>query len=274
MNEIKEDLSLVELEITEYFGHFITILKKNFLNFLPVIIMLLGLNTVSQYKETLAEFFSYSSVGEKIYVVFKNFGMEKYIDGGATEIYGDYAVVYGLRVWTWRFIEIFYISFFVILCIGITLSVCRYIEYDMKTNPIMKITKSFFRVVKFMLVFFLIMLIFSKAVNFIPENRFLCFIILLPFVVLLYRSIFTIQEYFYQKNSLLVSVKNSFSYTKSDMNIFGTGLLLFFIGKLAFLTFPDVVIILSVTLLQILFVILITLSYFNVKYVEDKIAGK
>ena len=41
MNEIKEDLNILELEGFEFLNYTLKILKRNFLNFLPVIILLI-----------------------------------------------------------------------------------------------------------------------------------------------------------------------------------------------------------------------------------------
>ena len=85
MSDIKEDLNIMELEGLEFLGYSFKIIKRNFLNFLPVIIIMILLNLCNTYNFEAAYKFSDSSYGMKIYRFFTDLKIGWLIDEGRGE---------------------------------------------------------------------------------------------------------------------------------------------------------------------------------------------
>lgn len=266
MNDIKEDLALMELERLEYFNYFILILKNNILNFLFMIVIMILLNTLLFYKTELSYYFSGSLLGEYIYIKLNNLGFGKLIDEGL----GTKVMQLGLYYRSKEFIEGF-ASYIKWLCyIGMTISTSKYIESNLKTNPVFEIIKSFFRIGKLTFLILISGIFVSEIKQIIFRNKFTSFLLLIFIFIFIYKCIFIIQEYFYYKNSFLSSLKHSFTYIDFKTNIIGLGLLIVPLNLIVDYTFPSIAAILLNTFLEILIIIFITLSYFNIKYLKDK----
>lgn len=170
MNDIKEDLALMELERLEYFNYFILILKNNIFNFLFVIVIMILLNTLIFYERDLAFYFSESFFGEHIYKKLNNFG-KSLIDDGL----GIVVMKLGLYYRGKEFIEGF-ASYIKWLCyIGITISTCKYIESNLKTNPVFEIIKSFFRIGKLTFIILITGILVSEFGGIIFRNKIIYF---------------------------------------------------------------------------------------------------
>ena len=263
MNEIKEDLNIMELEGLEFLGYSFKIIKRNFLNFLPVIIIMILLNIYNVYSLETAIKFSESSYGMKIYRFFTDLKIEWLIDEGL----GEEAVVLGLYLRFQNLNQFIYLFVNSILCSGIVISICKYIDQGIKTNPLSEIRKSAFKIFKFLIVEFSaagILKILSE------KNKFSYVIVYIFLLFILIRCIFFFQEYFYQKNSMIKAVKNSFGYSIPALGFAGLFLAYFSYQLLEMLRYyPDGIRVLMSVFFQLMIIILITLNYFNVKYLND-----
>ena len=266
MNEIKEDLDIMELEGLEFLDYSLKIMKRNFLNFLPFIIILILLNLYGVYKGEMAYKISTGSYGLKIYSFFADLKMGWFIDEGFGAEWASLGLYHRLR----NLEEFVYLLLNSILYPGIIISVCKYIDQNIKTNPLLEIKKSFFKILKFITVEFLAIATVKSALK---GNKFIIAIACFFLIFLIVKCIFFFQEYFYQRNSMIKSIKNSYGYSSLMFGFPGV-----FIAWSAYqlieilMYYPLVTRVTLVPVnvfLQLLIVNLITLSYFNAKYLND-----
>ena len=263
MNDIKEDLNIMELEGLEFLGYSFQIIKRNFLNFLPVIIIMILFNLCNTYSFKAAYKFSDSSYGMKIYRFFADLKIGWFIDEGRGEEWASL----GLFNHFLYLSEFIYLFFFSILCSGIVISICKYIDQGIKTNPLSEIKNSAFKILKFLIVEFLAIGIIKT----LPEkNKFIQIIVSIFLIFVIIKCIFFFQEYFYQKNSMIKAIKNSSAYSIPAMELAGLSLAYFSYQLLGMMEYySDVIGIPMSVFFQLMAIILITLNYFNIKYLND-----
>lgn len=263
MNEIKEDLNIVELEGLEFIKYSFIILKKNFLNFLPLIIGMIFLNIFGKYRGDAAYFFSKSNYGMKVYKIFASLKIGWLIDKGNGELW----VKLGLFRGFYSFAEFIYLFMNSILYFGIIISICKYIDQNIKTNPLLEIRKSVSRILKFIVLEFLAVLAIKEVLG---KNIFINMIIYVFLAVIIMKSIFFAQEYFYQKNSIIVSIKNSFYYFSLKLELAGIMLACLSFGMIEItVNLPEMMSVLLSIFFILMTAVLTTLSYFNTKYLID-----
>ena len=266
MNEIKEDLDIMELEGLEFLDYSLKIMKRNFLNFLPLIIILVLLNLYGLYKVEIAWKISESSYGLKIYRLFSDLKIERFIDEGLGEEWAVLGLYHRFR----NLEEVIYLLFNIILYPGIMISVCKYIDQNIKTNPLLEIKNSFFKIFKFIVAEILIIVALREVSR---GNKFIAGIVCFLMVFLIVKCIFFFQEYFYQRNSMIKSIKNSYDYSDITFSFPGLFIAWSTFQLIEILTYYPLIIkvmLIPVNIfLQLLIVNLITLSYFNAKYLND-----
>ena len=264
MNEIKEDLNILELEGFEFLNYSLKIIKRNFLNFMPVIIILILLNFYNAYSIEIAGKFSESSHGMKIYRFFTNLKIEWLIDEGLGEEWAELILFNRFG----NLSDFIYLFFSSIIYFGIVISVCKYIDQGIKTNPLSEIRNSAFRIFKFLLVEFLVIGIIVKII--LNKNVFVSAVIYVFLIFVVIKGVFFFQEYFYQGNSMRKAIKNSSDYSRLGMGFAGI-----FLAYLSYqlidivVYYPEEISVLLSVFLQLLTIILITMNYFNVKYLSD-----
>ena len=264
MNEIKEDLNILELEGFEFLNYTLKILKRNFLNFLPVIILLILLNFYNVYSIEIADKFSESSYGMKIYRFFTDLKIGWFIDEGRGEEWAELILFNRFK----NLSDFIYLFFNSIFCFGIVISVCKYVDQGTKTNPLSEIKSSAFKIFKFLLAEFLVIGIIVKIT--LNKNIFISAAIYVFLIFAVTKGIFFFQEYFYLGNSMRKAIKNSSDYSTPGIGF--AGILLAYlsyqmIGITAY--FPEKISVLLSVFLQLSIIILITLNYFNIKYLND-----
>ena len=263
MNEIKEDLNILELEGFEFLNYTLKILKRNFLNFLPVIILLILLNFYNVYSIEIADKFSESSYGMKIYRFFTDLKIGWLIDEGL----GEEWVKLGLFHRFQNLTEFIYLFFYSILCSGIVISICKYIDQGIKTNPLSEIKNSAFKILKFLIIEFLAIGILKTLTE---KNKFIQIIVYIFLIFIIIKCIFFFQEYFYQKNSMIKAVKNSSVYSIPALGLAGLSLAYFSYQLLGMMEYYSSGISVPMSVFfQLMAIILITLNYFNIKYLND-----
>ncbi len=261
MNEIKEDLGIAELEWTEFLMYSFIIFKRNFFNFLPLIIAMILLKIFNFYQADRAYKFSGSKYGAEVYKIFTDLNIGWIIDEGL----GEEAMILGLYL---RFIQFagFIESFFYgLLFPGLVISVCKYIDHNVKTNPLSETGKVIFRISKLMIISLLLGLILGAAVTIVPirliqDNTFINIIINIFLLFMIMKCLYFAQEYFYQKNSIIKSIKNSLLYSDFEIEAGGfvIAVVLFILEAVISYFFREISIILS-TSIWIYIIIMITL---------------
>ena len=272
MNDIKENLEIMQLDEVEFFEHTLEIVKRNWKNFLFSIIFLTVLNVIYFYRRELADKISSSRVGDTLYNFSKQFNFSSFFDDGNQEY-----MRLGLYL---RMVEIIkmLISFLEgVLISGLIISVSYYIDKNKKENSFIRILKSFFRIIVPLFLAGLLGIV-SGFIYLLPINeKILDLILIIGMLYIFLKGRYFPIEFLYKKNNVFKSLENSFSYSKnSNMTWFFSCLILFFmkIGIIYLLQLAgkyEIFITIIKMLFDVAVAIIITLSYFNEKYLRERI---
>ena len=269
MNEIKKDLNIMELDRTEFLSYSFEIIKRNFLNFLPLItvMILLKICIMYMYKIDVSYKISKSRYGMKIYEFFTDMKIEWFLDRGR----GKEWFVLGLDHRLQDLADLIYLLFNSILFLGVVISVCKYIDKGIKTNPLREIKGVILRFLKVITAGFLAGLVIGRMFG---ENEIINISIYIFLVFLAVKCLFFYQEYFYQRNSMIKSIKNSFNYVTIKLRYFGLFLILYLFLWIAgilglHIYLPEMITVFLTIFFQLFIVVLITLNYFKAKYLDD-----
>ncbi len=272
MNDIKENLEIMQLDEVEFFEHTLEIVKRNWKNFLFSIIFLTVLNVIYFYRRELADKISSSRVGDTLYNFSKQFNFSSFFDDGNQEY-----MRLGLYL---RMVEIIkmLISFLEgVLISGLIISVSYYIDKNKKENSFIRILKSFFRIIVPLFLAGLLGIV-SGFIYLLPINeKILDLILIIGMLYIFLKGRYFPIEFLYKKNNVFKSLENSFSYSKnSNMTWFFSCLILFFmkIGIIYLLQLAgkyEIFITIIKMLFDVAVAIIITLSYFNEKYLRESV---
>ena len=272
MNDIREDLEIVQLDKKEFFEHTLEILKRNWKNFLFSMIFLTIFNVFYFYRKDLAYKIAFSKEGEILYNLSKKFNFSDFFDDGYHE-----HMKFGLYLRIGEFIEMI-VSFFKELFIsGLIISISYYIDKNKKENSFLRTFRSFFRIIYFSFLMGVIGILFGTTYLLPINEKILGVIKIIVIVCLLIRGRYIPIEFLYKKNNIFVSIKNSFFYSKDgDIGWLFACLILFFtkvviIYLLLLIGRFEILVTILRMICDIAFVSIITLSYFNEKYLREEV---
>ena len=272
MNDIREDLKIVQLDKKEFFEHTLEIIKRNWKNFLFSMILLTILNVFYFYRKDLAYKIAFSAKGERVYDLFKRFNFSRFIDDG----YQEFAKL-GLYFRIVEFIEMIISSFKELFISGLIISISYYIDKNKKENSFIRTLRSFFRIIAFLFLMGVIGILFG-VIYLLPINEKI--LGLIKIIIILYffiRGRYIPIEFLYKKNNIFVSFRNSFFYCKNaDLEWFFACLILFFVKivityLLLLIGRFEILVTILRMICDVAFISIITLSYFNEKYLRESV---